>query len=259
MRPPVAFGLLAIATAAAIHGTAPAHAATPERDYCAADAANVVLYLDVTSPYDDTDKGVLIDGVGRIFATLKGGERLSIRTIEDTFTNSRRLLDTCMPVCSGGFLGDLFSDCTEGLMIEDTKALQRRIVDAIGGRLNTATGELPYSEIVRTLGVSAREELRQSRRNIVYIFSDLIENSEYLPGGEFLTAPDGKLIEKLAAANLLPDLWEAEVKVFGVGRAGTPDRPALSQDKLQKVIGFWTMYFAACGATVTMQPNLNLD
>lgn len=258
MRPPVALSLPAIAMAATISTTAPGYAA-PERDYCSAEATNIVFYLDVTSAYDDTDKSVLIDGVGRIFATLKGGERLSIRTIEDTFTNSRRLLDTCMPVCEGGFLGDLFSDCTEGLMIEDRKALQRKIVDAIGGRLSTATAELPYSEIVRTLGVSAKEELRQGRRNLVYIYSDLIENSEYLPGGEFLTAPDGQLIEKLATANLLPDLWEAEVRVFGVGRAGTTDRPALPQDKLQKVMSFWNMYFAACGATVTMQPNLTLD
>lgn len=259
MKPPVAPSSLAIAVAATILAASPGNAAGPERDYCAADATNVVFYLDVTSAYDDTDRSVLIDGISRIFTTLKGGERLSIRTIEDSFTNSRRLLDTCMPTCEGGFLGDLFSGCTEGLMIEDTKALQRRIVDAIGGRLSTATEELQYSEIVRTLGISAKEELRQGRRNLIYVFSDLIENSEYLPGGEFLTAPDGQLIEKLAAGNLLPDLWEAEVKVFGVGRDGTPDRPALPQDKLQKVIGFWSMYFAACGATVTMQPNLIID
>lgn len=238
--------------------TQPAAAAS-ERDYCADEAPNVVLYLDVSTPFDEVDKRTLIDGIGRIFETLEGGARLSIRTIEDTFANSRRLLEDCVPTCPGGFFGDMFSSCTEGMMIEDTKALRRKIVESIGGRLNAAAAELPHSEIVRTLALSATEEYRRGRRNLLFVFSDLIENSQFLPGSEFMTAPDGAIIEKLSASNLLPDLWEAEVRVFGVGRAGTPERPALTQDKLQKVTGFWLKYFAACGATVTMQPNLTIE
>jgi hypothetical protein len=253
------FGYLAILAGLAALFWGPPESTAAERDYCADDAPNVVLYLDVTTVYDDIDKRTLIDGVGRIFETLQGGERFSIRTIEDTFANSRRLLDACVPICPGGFLGDMFSDCTEGAMIEDTKLLRRRIVESIARRLDATTDEWPNTEIIRTLALSAPEEYRKGRRNLAFIFSDLIENSQFLPGGEFLTMPDGAIIEKLSAAGLIPDLWEVEVRAFGVGRAGTPERPALTQDKLQKITGFWMKFFAACGATVTMQPNLTIN
>lgn len=248
--------ILAFIAVAAAH-TAPAAAA--DGRYCSDDAANVILYLDVTTPYDDIDKRALADGIGRIFEGLKGGERLSIRTIEDSFPNSVRLVESCIPYCpSDGFFGDLFSECTEGAAINDNKALRRRIIEALAGRLNRTT-ELPFSEIVRTLALSAPEEYRKDRRNTVFVFSDMIENSSYLPGRDFLTADTGALIEKLVADKLVPDLWEADVHVFGVGRAGAAHRDALSQDRLQKVSEFWLKYFAACGATATMHQNLIVD
>ena len=33
------------------------------RSYCAPDAANLVVYVDKTTPYDETDKRALIDGI----------------------------------------------------------------------------------------------------------------------------------------------------------------------------------------------------
>ena len=249
----------ALAGAVALIAAALPAAARDNRDYCADDATNVVLYIDVTTPYDEVDKSALVDGVGRIFATLMGGERFSIRTIEDAFPNSKRILERCVPVCTGGFFGDMFSDCTEGARIEDSRTLQRDIATSIAERLAAAV-ELPHSEIVRTLAMSGPEEYRKGRANAFFVFSDMIENSEFLPGSDFLTVPEATLVERLATDGLIPDLIEADIRIFGVGRGVTVEgRPALSQEKLQKVTAFWTLFFKATGATVTMRPNLSTD
>lgn len=156
-------------------------------------------------------------------------------------------------------LDDLFADCTEGAAINDKKVLARRIVDSIGARL-TAASELAYSEIIRTVSLSSPEEYRKGRKNTFFIFSDMIENSPFLPGRKFFSEPDGAIIEKLAEQRLIPELWEAEVRVFGIGRTGNPDgRNALTEDQRQKIVGFWTKYFAASGASVSMHQNLVAD
>ncbi|MBZ0228484.1 MAG: hypothetical protein K8F58_08545 [Bauldia sp.] len=252
-------GVCIFTVIAALAGMAGLPATAAEDRYCRDDAANVVLYLDVTTPYDEIDKRALVEGIGRIFAGFKGGERLSIRTIEDAFPKSVRLIDSCVPHCaSGGIFGDLFSDCTEGAAINDSKILRRRIVEVLASRLNRTT-ELPLSEIIRTLALSAPEEYRKNRQNVVFVFSDMIENSSYMPGREFLTADVGALIEKLSSSGLIPDLWQAEVHIFGLGRGGAGNRNALPQDRLQKLTAFWTKYFAACGATAAMHQNLTAD
>ena len=257
MMPGGWIGVIALGVAAAVLAPHPVRAA--DIDYCSDSGANVVLYLDVSTPYDPIDQRELIDGVGKVFATLTGGDRLSIRTIEDLFARSAKLLDTCIPHCEGGFFGDLFSECTEGKVIEDNKALRHRIVEGIAGRLRTSV-ELPHSEIIRTIALSAPEEYRTGRANTIYVFSDLIENSDFMPGREFFTREPGALIEMLVGEHLVPELWQADVKAFGIGRGGKPpERTPLTQKQLLHVEDFWTKFFAASGATVTIRQNLGGD
>lgn len=228
--------------------------------FCNAEAANVLLYLDVTTPYDDIDKNVLIDGFGRIFDGLAGGERIAIRTIEDEFSRSRRLLEACIPFCaSTGFLGDLFSTCTEGVAINERRLLTRTIVDRLSSLLASAR-ELDQSEIIRTLTESLKEEYREKRPNRIFIYSDMIENSSYLSGKDFFAAGDGAVIERLEHDNLIPEIWDADVRVFGIGRIGIPgNRTVLTQDRLQKLTAFWTKFFAAGGARLQMHQNLSME
>ena len=132
--------------------------------FCSDTAANIVFYLDVTTPYDAADRDTLVSGISQIFDNLQEGARLSIRTIEDAFSSSDRLLDMCVPYCpSGGFFADLFSSCTEGVVINEKKKLRADIRLAIAHRLDAAT-ELPNSEIIRTISSSASEEYRAGRR-----------------------------------------------------------------------------------------------
>ena len=225
--------------------------------YCDTEGVNVVLYLDVTTPYDEIDRAALVDGVEKIFGALGDGDRFSIRTIEDAFPNSHRLVDACMPFCkSEGFFDDLFSDCTEGVVIEDRRRLQRDIVAQVS-RVAAGSRELENSEIVRTLAMSGGEEFRPGQRNVFFIFSDMIENSQYLPGRAFLSRTNRDLVSSLAKDRLVPDFHEATVVVFGVGRKGNPDaRDPLEQKKIAKIVDFWDAFFSLAGASMTWQPNL---
>lgn len=225
--------------------------------YCSATAANAVLYLDMTTPYDASDQATLVSGISHIFDSLNDGDRLSIRTIEDSFSSSERLLDMCVPFCrSGGFLADLFSDCTAGVVINDKKRLREAIRQTISQHVRRAV-ELPYSEIVRTLAMSAREEYRPRQSNAIYVFSDMIENSTYLSGRTFFSTRTDALLERIEKDHLIPDFSGATIHVFGFGRNGIAgDRHALSQDAIGKLRSFWTLYVQAAGATLSLEQNL---
>ena len=117
--------------------------------------------------------------------------------------------------------------------------------------------ELPNSEIVRTIALSAPQEYRAGRANRFYLFTDLIENSIYLPGKSFFGDQNEVLLSRVAADGLEPLLPGANIQVFGVGRGGNPtDRHPLDQKLLSKVLDFWKRYFANAQATATIQQSL---
>jgi hypothetical protein len=224
--------------------------------FCDSDAPNVVVFLDLTTPYDEIDREALIQGISQIFESSKDGARLVLRTVEDAFTASDRVADICIPFCpSEGFLSDLLSDCTGGVVINERKR-QRHLISAALLKLMQAREELPHSDILRTLFNAAREEYRDGRENMIYIYSDMVENSEYISGKEFFTSSNETLLEKLADDRLVPNLFKAQVQVFGMGRGGSADRTPLAQERLGKVEDFWRLYFTATGATVSLQQNL---
>ena len=242
-------------TLVALHSQATAQTLEDHR-FCSDSAANVVLYLDLTTPYDGSDEATLGSGIGHIFDGLEDGGRIVIRTIEDTFANSKRLLDMCVPYCkSGGFLSDLFSNCTTGVVVNEKKKLRDAIKLAIAPmRLSV---ELPNSEIIRTIALSSREEYRAGRTNVFYIFSDMIENSAFLGGRTFFAASTPDLMQKVKKESLIPELSGAAVHVFGFGRGGIASaRAALPQDRLAKLNSFWTAYFQAAGARLSLEQNL---
>ena len=82
--------------ASLLAGIGPSPASESDK-YCSKTGTNVILYLDVTTPYDEIDRASLTDGVVKIFKTLGDGDRFSIRTVADAFPNSRRLVDECLP------------------------------------------------------------------------------------------------------------------------------------------------------------------
>jgi hypothetical protein len=233
--------------------------ATLDARFCSNTAPNVIAFLDVTTPYDEADKTSLVDGISRIFEALEDGSRLSIRTIEDESTASDRLVDLCIPYCeSKGFLDDLLSTCTEGVVINERKHRRQQISAALF-ETTRDRAELPHSAIIRTIAMVAAEEFAEGRENRIYVFSDMIENSDYLSGKDFSRKPNDALIAQLEQDRLIPKLGGATVKVFGVGRGGSAARAALSQERLNKLQDFWTRFFTAAGASVTLTQNFGLS
>jgi hypothetical protein len=234
----------------------PATAAENEK-YCDVAAANVVIYIDRTTPYDDIDKAALIDGVSRIYESMLGGERFVVRTINDASVHSESLIDSCVPICkSKGFFEDLLNpDCTEGVMANDRKHLRTQVVQQMQSLLADFV-ELPYSDLAMTFAQTGSAEYRSGRPNRYYLFTDLIENSPNIPGKDFFSVKNDKLLAKLRSQGQLASLSGAEVRAFGVGRSGKPGRPPLDPALLVKLTTFWTDYFAAAGATLRIQQSL---
>src|SRR5262245_5215700 len=228
--------------------------------YCAAEGRDILLFVDVTTPYDAQDKTILVDGLQRIVGDLKGGDRIIIRTIGESAAHSERLIDRCIPYCPPkGFWEDLLSDCTGGLILNHKRILIADIRKTTRERLDQFT-ELPFSDIITTVALVSREELSGKKETEVFLFSDLIENSPFMPGGEFLMLPNEDLFKRVNKNQLLPRLSGAKVHVFGVGRGGTAERTALPIERLNKIEAFWSGLFKEGGsASVSISQNLAVE
>lgn len=248
--------VLAVILLTGFTGSANAQAIDWKR-YCATEGRDVLLFVDVTTPYDAQDKTILVDGLQRIVADLKGGDRIVIRTIGESAAHSERLIDRCIPYCPPkGFWEDLLSDCTGGLILNHKRILIADIRNTTRARLDKFT-ELPFSDIITTVALVTREELSSKKETEVFLFSDLIENSPFMPGGEFLMLPNDDLFKRVNENQLVPQLSGAKVHVFGVGRSGTAERAALPIERLNKIEAFWSALFKQGGsASVSISQNL---
>jgi hypothetical protein len=223
--------------------------------FCNDEAETVIILIDVTTKFDDRAIQLFSDGADKITSELTGGQRLVVLSIEDTFTHSTRLYEGCIPYCEAksgvAWIGDvLFGNCTAGVVRLKSREQRQTISAILRDKLSKST-DLPYSEIVRTLAYSLRPITRQSTSSPVhlYIFSDLIENSEFLGGRVFLSQKPEKTIQLLATNDLIPQLSKAKVRAFGIGRSGDTGRRTLPEPMLVHIKRFWDLYFRTTGAT----------
>jgi hypothetical protein len=230
-----------------------AHAAAAQpksnNDYCNAAGANLLFVIDTTTAYDAKDRELLVRAVGEMFEILHGGERIVIRTITDTFATSQRVIERCIPRCVSKGMFDEWFNCNAGLIVSETKKAKRDIVESLRAHLAGATPR-GRSDIARTLASIAREDARTDGQNLVYIFSDMIENSDHVPGRQFFSVENRRLLAHMKKFSLVASLKGAEVHVFGFGRDGTDARNPLQIGTQQKLLEFWRMYFTAAGANL---------
>lgn len=217
-------------------------------DYCLDTGRTRLFLVDITTEYDDTDKTAIIEMIDKVLATAKGGDRIVIRTITDSFTTSERLIRRCVPQCPARGMIDRLFKCSDGLLRTDTDVVRREILDALRGRLANFK-QLKYSDILRTINSDVQEETRKEQRLDLFIYSDLIENSEKLiPEANFFRYPIPMLLTNLKRFDLIAPLPNSEVQVAGVGRADSPGRPPLAVSALAFLKEFWNSYFRAGGA-----------
>jgi hypothetical protein len=230
-------------------------AAEGTTDYCAKNGALIVLLLDITTPYDEADKTEIVEAVNEAYRVLEGGDKLVVRTIADSYAHSERLFDRCKPYCATSSTIGRYFNCNDGVIRSDADNDKYEMTQALKMHL-AHFEERKYSDIIRTLVTTAREEIKGANHVRIIIFSDLIENSDHLSGGQLFNLPTARLLANLKQEGLIAALSGAQVQVAGVGRAGTPERRPLTVRELNKLDEFWKAYFAAAGATVEMSQHL---
>lgn len=218
------------------------------RDYCLNSGHTRIFLVDVTTEYDATDKSSIVGMIEKVFETAKGGDRIVVRTISDSHTKSEKVVERCLPQCPAeGTLDRLFK-CSDGVIRTDTAIARKDILEALRNRLSKFE-ETKYSDVIRTINAVAKEETRSGQATDLYIYSDLIENSEgMIPTINFFRYPVPTLIENLKRFGMIAPLVDFEIQVAGVGRAGTKDRRPLSIGELNFLTTFWTAYFKEAGA-----------
>jgi hypothetical protein len=236
----------------------PAHSQPIDWDaYCDDKGKTVLLLLDITTPYDEQDQKTLVSGFETLIKKLGDGDRLVIRTITDDDTHAEKLIDRCMPHCdSESFWNDLLSKCTAGVILNHRRTLLADIGRAVRNRLNSFQ-ELDNSEIVGTIARASKETFPPGVQAELYIFSDMIENSDYIPGKTFFQERNESLLRRIERDRQLPSLNGAMVRVFGVGRGGGPGRTPLPFKSMNKLNDFWDGLLKRAGASdVKISQNL---
>lgn len=225
--------------------------------YCRKDGRVVVFLVDVTTPYDRLDKEAIVRMTNSIFSSVQGGDELIVHTISDSHAHSKRLVDRCIPVCTSSSAFGRFFKCNDGAIRTDFERVRTDVIGALRKRLLTFQ-EQKYSDIVRTIYNVTKEDRREGRGLVLYVYSDLIENSDYFASRYLFSYSLKRLIDGLKYYKLIANLRGANVYVAGVGRSGTEDRHALPISEYNKLIEFWAAYFRESGAkSVAIGQNLN--
>lgn len=229
-------------------------------DYCAPGAASVVFMLDVTTPYDDIDRAVLRDSALKVFNRLEGGQKLTIVTIEDSFSHSRRLIEACIPFCpeNGSVIDILLSNCTEGVLFQRRRELAAHLRTTLDLMLG-ASAELPRSDIIRTVYYAMKGDTGTAPTHVeLYIFSDMLENSGFMTLRELFGSKTAWLIQKARQGSLVPSMPGAAVRIFGVGRRHSQGKPELTVAEMKRLTDFWRGYFDAAGAaSIEISPRFD--
>lgn len=250
-----ALSLLTVGTC--LIGNAHAQLAQPQdnKAYCRAKSPIVVFLIDITTPYDQTDKDAIVRTTDNILSSLKGGEKIIIRTIADSHTRSERLIEGCVPFCAANGTLDRLFNCSDGVIRTDLERLRANVIGALKKRLSNFE-ELPHSDIVRTIYSVSNNEANKGQQLVVYIYSDMVENSDYFPSRYLFSYSLKKLLDGLKIYKLMANLRGAEIHVSGVGRSDSKDRRPLTIKESNKLKEFWFAYFKECGAeTVTISQD----
>ena len=120
-------------------------------------SSSALFAIDTTTPYDEKDEDLLVRAVAEIFETMHGGDRVVIRTTNESFATSERLIDRCVPRCKARNIWDDFWKCNQGLIVNDTKKVKQEVVQSLKARLANFQ-EQPRSDR------SERSQLYRARR-----------------------------------------------------------------------------------------------
>ena len=224
-------------------------------DYCGYGKATTVLLVDRTTRFDKTDQAVFLDAVTGLLARLGAGDRLVGFTMGGDYTQSRKVFDDCKPGCpDDGFFAGLLSACTPVVARARYRQFQTALARVLAELLREPEAT-PASDLFRTVAEDTRASslggdvppLRQ-----LVIFSDLLENSSFLPERDLRRLPLAELTRRLSEAGPRASVEGATVRVFGFGRDDAPGRPALPPAQRRVIQMLWEDWFREGGARDTL-------
>jgi hypothetical protein len=227
----------------------PAHATERGVDYCRFSQNASLFLVDRTTPYDETDRRVVIDSIGAVIEGLGPGDRITVATIGAHYSVSERVIDECKPGCpaANGPLDAFFGGCSPVIAMRDYRAFQARLVARV--RPLTATAqEASASDITGTIAQWTRRPSGERGFANIYLFSDMLENSQALPWRTFRDMRTEQALAVVRQYRLAPSVANANVRIVGFGRLHDPGRPPLPADLDLRLRNFWTAYFAAGSA-----------
>lgn len=225
------------------------------QDYCQYGTRANLIFVDRTTAYDQGDKDTFTKGFGKIFERLQTGDRVVVQTLGGSYADSRKSFDQCVPGClEGGVIDWIFAKCKSLEARADLTKFKRELASQIRQMLDDIQ-DYPHSEIARTIA-QVTSELSQgiagaNGRSLafVFVFSDLIENSEALPWPRIIEPSPERASAELAERGVTAKLSGVQVYAFGFGRFHDKLRSPLDAETERMVRDFWTLFFRDGGAS----------
>lgn len=237
--------LLASALLAAFCALAPISPAHAGRDYCAYGRQSSLFLIDRTTRYSGDDQDVIVESLSAIVEDLGPGDRIRVATIGQHYSASRTLFDECRPGCpiTNNPLGDLATGCASLVATSDRRGFMRRLRGAVRPLLRSAE-DAPHSDITGTLAQATRFPSGGRAYAHVFIYSDMLENSQALPWTAFRNMGPDEALSVVNHFNLAPQVANANIRIVGFGRLHDSARSPLPAELDFRLRTFWQGYFA---------------
>ena len=234
---------LAVLLVAWVCGLAPL--ARAERTYCGYGRQSSLFLIDRTTRYSNDDQSVIVESLSAIVEDLGPGDRIRVATIGQHYSASRTVFDECRPGCpvTDNVLGDLATGCASLIATSDRRVFMRRLRGAVTPLLRTAE-DAPRSDITGTLAQATRFPSGGRAYAHVFIYSDMLENSQALPWTAFRDMPSDQALGVVRHFNLAPLVANANIRIVGFGRLHDSARSPLPAELDFRLRAFWQGYFA---------------
>lgn len=221
-------------------------------DYCRYGRQSSLFLIDRTTPYDDADEHILLGSAGAIVDGLAPGDRLVVSTIGAHYSASRRVFNACRPGCpeTSNPLGDLATGCAAMTALRDERVFRARLIAALRPLMRNSTNDTG-SDITGAIAQATRRPPGGRTYANVFIFSDMLENSQALPWSQFARQSAAQSMAEVTRFDLTPAVRGANVRIVGFGRLHNDRRSPLPAELDQRVRGFWASYFHAGAARNT--------
>ncbi len=223
--------------------------------YCEHGDRTVLIFVDRTTAYDEVDKRIFVEGFDRIMSRLRVGDAVYVQTIGGEFTESEIVFNQCLPGCPDeGLVNWLFGTCKAVIARGDLAQFRAELANSVKQLLDHPES-YKQSDIARTITSVSRTHSARARTSngspigLVFVFSDLLENSAVVPWGLLASKQNEAALREIQQADLAPDLNGSEIAAFGFGRSHNAERSSLSPTSASSIRKFWEAYFRLGGAS----------